>query len=396
MLVSKQSIRLPQQTSQQPTVVPLIQEYGLILSALILSLLGLTFIASTSLHIADKSFSEPLYYFWKQLNYLLLGVSITVVSLKLPLRLWQFLSVPLLFLSLLLLFIVLIPGIGKELNGSMRWITFGQINFQPSEFVKLFIILYLSGYLVRRSSEIQESITGFLKPVILVSFIAGLLLLEPDYGAVIVFFATVLGMLFLAGVPVRQFILWIIIVSLILLALLLFTPYRWERLTSFINPWSDPFNTGFQLTQALIAIGSGGLFGVGVGNSVQKLTYLPEAHTDFLFAILAEELGLFGVITVISLFGIVVFRVFLIAIRAERIALYFESYLTYGIGLIIGLQAAINLGVNMGLLPTKGLTLPFMSYGGSSLVITWLMLGLILRVDYETRRKASNSRQTEW
>ncbi len=399
MLISnKQPINLPKYSSRQFIIPPLIQEYYLILSCLILSLLGLTFIASASIHIADKLFNEPLYYFWKQFNYLAIGISIAIFSLKIPLRFWQMISVSLLFLSLFLLFIVLIPGIGKEINGSMRWIVFSQINFQPSEFVKLFIILYLSSYLVRRSNEIQESLSGFLNPVALVSLIAGLLLLEPDYGTVIVFFATVLSLLFLAGVPIKQFLLWIVIVSVVLIVLLLLAPYRWERLTSFINPWSDPFNSGFQLTQALIAIGSGGLFGVGLGNSVQKLTYLPEAHTDFLFAILAEELGLIGVVTVIGLFGLVIFRVFRIAIRAERIALYFESYLAYGIGLMIGLQAVINLGVNMGLLPTKGLTLPLVSYGGSSLVITWLMIGLSLRIDYETRQKVLNTRQpgTEW
>ncbi|HEC85579.1 MAG TPA: putative lipid II flippase FtsW, partial [Thioploca sp.] len=345
----------------------------------------LVMVASASINIAQTQFALPLYYFWRQLAYAGVGVALAIIVIFVPVPIWQRLSVPLLLLGLCLLIVVLIPGIGYEVNGSMRWMSLGGIRFQPSEAMKLFTILYMAGYLIRRREEVREALSGFLKPIAVVCLITSLLLFEPDYGAIVVLFTTVLGMLFLAGVPMRQFLLWVIIVTLALGTLIVLAPYRVERLTTFINPWADPFNSGFQLTQALIAIGRGGLFGVGLGNSVQKLAYLPEAHTDFLFAILAEELGLVGVIVVIGLFAFIVLHAFAIAIRAERKGLEYASYLAYGIGLIIGLQASTNLGVNMGLLPTKGLTLPLMSYGGSSLIVTCVMLALLLRVDYETR-----------
>jgi cell division protein FtsW len=368
----------------------------LILSSFTLLLLGLVLLASASINMAQTQFGEPLYYFWRQLAYSSVGVTLAFIIIFMPVKFWQRLSVPLLFLGMGLLILVLIPGIGYEVNGSMRWIKFGGIHFQPSEPMKLFMILYLAGYLMRRSEEVRETLSGFLKPIIIVCLITCLLLLEPDYGAIVVLFATVLGMLFLAGVPMRQFFLWVFIVALVLGLLIVFTPYRMQRLTTFLNPWADPFNSGFQLTQALIAIGRGELFGVGLGNSVQKLAYLPEAHTDFLFAILAEELGLVGVIFVIGLFSFIVLRAFTIAIRTEREGLDYASHLAYGIGLMIGLQTSINLGVNMGLLPTKGLTLPLMSYGGSSMIITCIMLALLLRVDYETRYMQINKVKDEW
>ncbi|MDY6993828.1 MAG: putative peptidoglycan glycosyltransferase FtsW, partial [Pseudomonadota bacterium] len=256
---------------------------------------------------------------------------------------------------------------------------------QPSEFIKLFMILYLADYLTRRSIEVKQTFGGFVKPLAVVCLITGLLLFEPDYGAIVVLFITVFGMLFLAGMPLRRFFLWVMLIMLALVIMMVLAPYRLERLTAFMNPWADPFDSGFQLTQALIAIGRGELFGVGLGNSVQKLTYLPEAHTDFLFAILAEELGLMGVIVVMSLLGFIVMRAFLLGRQAEQAKLHYAAFLAYGIGLAIGCQASINLGVNMGLLPTKGLTLPLMSYGGSSLVITCVMLALLLRVDSESQ-----------
>jgi cell division protein FtsW len=357
----------------------------LLFACLVLLLLGLIMVASTSMTLAQKQFAEPLYYFWKQLDYSGLGVSLAIFALFFPLHGWRILSVPLLLLGVILLILVLIPGIGHSVNGSMRWMNLGGMNFQPSELMKLLMILYLSGYLVRRNQAVRESLRGFINAMAVLICISSLILLEPDYGTTIVLFATVLGMLFLAGVPLQQFVLWVIIVSVALALLVLLAPYRLERLTTFMNPWADPFNSGFQLTQALIAIGRGELWGVGLGNSVQKLTYLPEAHTDFLFAILAEELGLAGVVVVIGLFGFIVLRAFAIAIQAERQGLHYAAYVGYGIGLIFGLQASMNLGVNMGLLPTKGLTLPFMSYGGSSMIISCLMLALLLRIDYETQ-----------
>lgn len=343
-------------------------------------------VVSTSMTLAQKQFADPLYYFWKQLTYTGLGLSSAFFIYFIPIHLWRVLSVFLLLLGIILLILVLIPGFGHVVNGSMRWIILGGINFQPSELMKFLMILYLSGYLIRRSQAVRESLHGFINAMAVLIFISSLILLEPDYGTTIVLFATTLGMLFLAGVPLRQFILWVIIVSVALGSLILLAPYRLERLTAFMNPWADPFNSGFQLTQALIAIGRGELWGVGLGNSVQKLTYLPEAHTDFLFAILAEELGLSGVVIVISAFGFIVLRAFAIAIQAERQGLYYAAYVGYGIGLAIGLQASMNLGVNMGLLPTKGLTLPLMSYGGSSMIVTCWMLAVLLRIDYERQR----------
>ncbi|HHB92687.1 MAG TPA: putative lipid II flippase FtsW [Thioploca sp.] len=357
---------------------------NLFLAVTVLILLGLVILTSASINISQTKFSEPLYFFWRQLSYIGMGMVLATIIIFIPIKTWQYWSISLLFLGILLLIMTLIPGIGHVVNGSMRWMNLGFIRFQPAELMKLFIVLYLAGYLVRRSKEVREALSGFLKPIAIVCIITSLLLLEPDYGTIVVLFLTVLGMLFLAGVPMRQFLWWVIIVMLVLSFLIILAPYRLERLTIFIDPWQDPFNSGFQLTQALIAIGQGELFGLGLGNSIQSVTYLPEAHTDFLFAILAEELGLVGVITVIGLFAFIILRIFAIAFRTERCGLHYAAYLTYGIGLIIGLQTSINLGVNMGLLPTKGLTLPLMSYGGSSIIVTFIMFAILLRIDYET------------
>ena len=374
---------------------PVNYDIGLILSSLTLLLLGLVMVASASINIAQIKFGEPLYYFWQQLASAGVGIILAILIIYMPIELWHRLSVPLLLLGMSLLILVLVPGIGYEVNGSMRWMTLGGIHFQPSEPMKLFMILYLADYLTRRHEKVRETLSGFLIPIFIVCLITSLLLLEPDYGTIVVLFATVLGMLFLAGVPMRQFILWVILVALALSLLIMLAPYRVQRLTTFMDPWADPFDSGFQLTQALIAIGRGEFFGVGLGSSVQKIAYLPEAHTDFLFAILAEELGLIGAAMVIGLFGFIVLRAFTIAIRTERQELDYASYLAYGIGFMIGLQASINLGVNMGLLPTKGLTLPLMSYGGSSMIMTCVMLALLLRVDHETRLKKGEKRKFE-
>jgi cell division protein FtsW len=275
--------------------------------------------------------------------------------------------------------------VGREVNGSTRWLHLGLFNLQASELVKLFVIVYLAGYLVRRGEEVRTTLKGFLKPLVILAALSVLLLLEPDFGTTAVMFATALGMMFLGGVRLWQFSALLALVVAVMAGVALSSPYRLERLTTFLDPWADPFNSGFQLTQALIAIGRGEWLGVGLGGSIQKLFYLPEAHTDFLFAVLAEELGLLGVMTVIVLFTLVVWRAFVIAYRAELSGNRFAGYLAYGIGMWIGLQAFINMGVNMGALPTKGLTLPLMSYGGSSIVVMCMAVALLMRVDYETR-----------
>ncbi len=366
-------------------------DWSLILSSLALLLLGLVMVASASLNVAQVTFGEPWYYFWKQLGSAGVGILLTVIVLQIPIDVWQRWSVPLLLTGLGLLILVLIPGLGHEVKGSMRWLRVGAVQIQPSELMKVCLILYLAGYLVRRREEVRDRVSGFVKPLVVVCVITGLLIVEPDYGTVVVLFGTVLGMLFLAGVPGRQFLLWVIVVTVVLLGVMLLAPYRVQRLTTFVNPWADPFASGFQLTQALIAIGRGGWLGVGLGNSVQKLTSLPEAHTDFLFAILAEELGLIGVVIVLSLFGWIIFRAFTIAKQAKRAKLEFASYVASGIGLAFGLQVAMNVGVNLGLLPTKGLTLPLMSYGGSSLVVSCVMVGLLARIIVDSGERIVDS-----
>lgn len=360
-------------------------------AALLLLAFGLIMIASASISIAEREFGAPLYFFWRQAAYAGIGLGLALGLTRIPVRFWHRCDKWILAVGALLLVAVLVPGLGKEINGSMRWFRFGGVSVQPSELVKLALIVYMAGYLVRRGDEVRTMLSGFFKPIGILAVLAALLLLEPDYGATVVLCATVLGMLFLGGVPLRIFFSWATVIAGIFAAILLVAPYRLERLSMFLDPWADPYGKGFQLTQALIAVGRGEWFGVGLGSSVQKLSYLPEAHTDFLFAVLAEELGLVGVVVVISLFVLVVSRAFMIGYRSEGKGRLFEAYLAYGVGLVVGLQAFINIGVNLGVLPTKGLTLPLMSYGGSSVVATCAAIGLLLRIDYETRYQISRA-----
>ena len=348
--------------------------------------LGLVMVASSSITIAEKNYGEPLYYFWRQLTSAALGISIAILVLRIPMKIWEKAGGFLLFLGFLLLVLVLIPGIGYEVNGSMRWIRSWPFPIQASEPVKFFVIIYLAGYLVRRQSEVRTSFSGFIKPIILLTILSALLLFEPDYGACVVLFTAALGMMFLGGVPISRFISWMCVALAALASLAVLSPYRMKRLISFIDPWQDPFNSGFQLTQALIAFGRGDWLGSGLGSSVQKLFYLPEAHTDFVFAVLAEEFGLIGSILVIVIYSFIVWRAFVIGQVAESAEKPFSAYVAYGTGLIIGIQAFINIGVNMGVLPTKGLTLPLLSYGGNSLIVTCLFLAVLLRVDFENRK----------
>ncbi len=348
--------------------------------------LGLVMVASSSIAIADRQFHEPLYYFWRQMFSVAIGMSFIIAALKIPLSVWEFLSVPLLVLGLLLLILVLIPGVGREVNGSTRWISMGSLALQASEPVKLCVIVYLAGYMVRHGEHVRSNFAGFIRPICVLTIVAGLLLLEPDYGSCVVLFATALGMLFMGGVPLGRFFAWVLTAVVVLASLAILSPYRLQRLMSFVDPWQDPFNSGFQLTQALIAFGRGDWFGVGLGSSVQKLFYLPEAHTDFVFSVFAEEFGLMGTTILILLFSFLVWRAFVIGHIAERMGKLFAAYLAYGIGLIIGVQVFINMGVNLGVLPTKGLTLPLLSYGGNSMIITCLLLGILLRVEVENRQ----------
>ncbi len=369
-------------------------DYELLFSILILLGLGIVMVASTSMGISESKFGEPFHYLSRQLLFVLVGGVFAVAVFKLPLQLWQHIGFILLLVSAVLLVAVLIPDVGKTVNGSSRWLPMGPFNFQVSEFVKLVVPIYMAGYLVRHAEEVRGSFTGFLKPMGILSVFSVLLLLEPDFGATVIIMATALGMLFLSGVRFGQFFLLLALIASAMVLLAVFSPYRWERLTTFLNPWADPFDSGFQLTQALIAFGQGEWFGVGLGSGVQKLFYLPEAHTDFLYATLAEELGLVGSVVVILLFGFIVWRAFGIGQRALRIKKVFEAHLAHGLGLWFGLQAFVNLGVNMGMLPTKGLTLPLMSYGGSSLIVTCIAAALLLRIDYEVRGHVKKQEQS--
>jgi len=357
----------------------------LIVAVLALMSLGLLMVASSSISIATRALGDPLYYFWRQSAYVAIGLVMMLVATRIPLPVWRKLGPVLLGIGAVMLLLVFVPALGREVNGSVRWLSLGPINLQPSEPMKLFMVLYLAGYLVRRGELLRSTVGGFIRPMSILAVIAVVLLLEPDYGATVVLIATALGMLFLGGVPFWSFVGWAAFVVVSMGMVVIAAPYRVERLLTFLNPWADPFGSGFQLTQALIAIGSGEWFGVGLGSSVQKLFYLPEAHTDFLFAVLAEELGLLGVLVVILLFTFVVWRAIAIGTRAELAGHAYGAYLAYGIALLIGLQAFVNIGVNMGILPTKGLTLPLMSYGGSSLLVNCFAVGLVMRVDHELR-----------
>ena len=381
--------RLATSASKATAVIkPLMYDPWLVGAVVLLTSFGFIMVSSASLHIAAESYGQPWFYSLRQLIFIGLGLGAGFIAFNIPVSVWQKLGPWLLLIGLILLVVVLIPGVGRTVNGATRWIDLGVFNLQVSEMMKLFVIVYLAGYLVRRGDEVRTSFKGFLKPMVLLSLVALLLLLEPDFGASAVIMATALAMMFIGGVRLWQFGLLVLLVSAAMAVLAVTSPYRMERLTTFLNPWADPFNSGFQLTQALIAIGRGEIWGVGLGSGVQKLFYLPEAHTDFLFAVLAEEFGLIGSLLVISLFVVFVVRAFLIARQAEMKGEQFGAYMAYGLGLWLGLQAFINIGVNMGVLPTKGLTLPLMSYGGSSVVVCCVAVALLLRIDFELRRSA--------
>jgi cell division protein FtsW len=362
-------------------------DLGLLYAVLITLGFGLVMMASASFSVAERELGEPTYYLSHQVAYIVVGLLAGAwIAAYLPLDFLERNGGRLLIIAFAVLILVLLPGIGKEVNGSTRWLSLGVTRIQPSELAKLLTIIYLAGYLVRRGEEVRSAVRGFIKPMALLAVLCVLLLAEPDFGTAAVLMGTAMGMMFLGGVRLWQFGVLLAFVLLALAGLAISSPYRMARVTAFLDPWADPFASGFQLTQALIAFGRGEWFGVGLGSSIQKLFYLPEAHTDFLFAVVAEELGLAGSIAVIALFTFIVARSFMIARRAETAGRPFAAYLAYGLGLWFGLQAYTNIAVNMGLLPTKGLTLPLMSSGGSSMVAACVATGLLLRVDVESRR----------
>ena len=355
----------------------------LLMNVAAILLLGLVMMTSASVSIADRQVHEPLYYLERETVGVALGLVAALLAMAIPTSLWERLGMPLLLFAFLLLVIVLIPGVGHEVNGSRRWLRFGVMSFQTSELARVLLLTYLASYVVRRQAELKQELKGFLKPLGVLMGAAALLLVQPDFGAATVLMATGLSVLFLAGVKLRHFFALVALAAGGMALIAVTSAYRLKRLTAFLDPWADPFNSGFQLTQSLIAIGRGELFGVGLGSSVQKLFYLPEAHTDFVFAVLAEELGLAGVLVTLALFMTLVWRAFHISRLAAKAGLAFQAYCASGFGVWLGLQTFINVGVNLGLLPTKGLTLPLMSYGPSSVLVTLGWLGLLMRIHHE-------------
>jgi cell division protein FtsW len=344
---------------------------------------GFVILASASITISDNTVGEPFFYVERQLVAALIGGAAAFACLFVPMRVWQRLSPLMLLTGIALLCLVLVPGVGHEVNGSTRWVRFGVINLQVSEPARLCLFIYLAGYVVRQQKALRERFVGFLRPMLVLTLSCALLLAQPDFGAAIVLLATALIILFVGGARIRDFLLFFSTTLIAMTALAMTSPYRMKRLTGFLDPWSDPFDSGFQLTQSLIAIGRGEWFGVGLGGSVQKLFYLPEAHTDFVFAVFAEEFGLLGSLILIGLFIALLWRIFRLALRASSAEKYFEAYLAIGLGTWLGLQAFTNVAVNMGLLPTKGLTLPLVSYGRSSLIVTMVSIGLLMRIHHE-------------
>tara|TARA_R110002110_G_scaffold91264_2_gene237598 strand:- start:224958 stop:226097 length:1140 start_codon:yes stop_codon:yes gene_type:complete len=369
-------------TVMQQSVVP---DKVLLLVGLALLMVGLVAISSASIEYADWHFDNAWHHTRRHLVYLLLAVAGAAVVYRVPTQVWLKTGWVWLFVALGLLILVLIPGVGREVNGSQRWLPLGPFTLQPSEFAKLAMVVYLAGYMVRREHEVRHQWQGFLKPMAVLFAATLLLMIEPDFGATVIVAGTAFGMLFLAGVKLGHFLIVLLGALAALLVLVVSEPYRVKRLTAYTDPWADPFNTGFQLTQSLIAFGRGEWLGVGLGNSVQKLFYLPEAHTDFVFSIWAEETGFVGAMTLIALFCALIGRIMWVGRKTLLAGNPFGAYVCFGVALVFSGQAFVNMGVSAGLLPTKGLTLPFVSYGGTSLIVCCAMLALVLRIDRDTR-----------
>lgn len=355
-------------------------------TAVTLVLTGFVMITSASMDVAAERFGGPFFFSQRHGFFIILAAVASIIAVRIPIKYWEKYGPVLLGIGFVLLLLVLIPGIGREVNGSQRWISLGPLNLQASEIAKFCMVIYVAGYLVRRLSEVRSSWGGVVKPVLPLAFFVFLLLGEPDYGAAVVLMGTVMGMIFLGGMRFTQFIMVLSCAVGLIMVMAVAQPYRMARLKSFQDPWADPFGSGYQLSQAQIAFGRGEWFGTGLGNSVQKLFYLPEAHTDFVYSVLAEEFGLIGALLVVVLYGIMICRIFLIGRQAEKQKQFFMGYVAYGFGLVFAAQALINIGVNVGALPTKGLTLPLLSYGGSSLLVCAVMIAIVIRIDFELKR----------
>lgn len=349
----------------------------------VLIVIGLTMVASSSISISEKRFGVPDHYLMRQLFAVGLGGVVAYLFFQVPLSMWEQHRGKLFLFAIFLLIAVLI--FGREINGSKRWLPLVVMNFQPSEFMKFIVVIFMAGYLDRHASAVKESFEAVIRLALPFGLMAVLLLMEPDYGSTFVIAIVITGMLLIAGAPWRYFVLTVLPMVTILVSLVVTSEYRMARVSSFLDPWQDPFGAGYQLTQALIASGSGEWFGAGLGGSIQKLLYLPDAHTDFLFSIYGEEFGFIGVAFLIALYVAILYRLFRIGRKALDANHFFGGMVAFGIGIWIILQAGINMGVNLGAFPTKGLTLPFMSYGGSSVLMLSIAMAMIFRIDYETR-----------
>ena len=370
---------MPRSVAQHRSLLAIDPLLGVLGLALIL--VGLIAISSASIEYGDWHYGNPWHHTQRHLVYILAATVAGVITYRIPVGFWEQTGWAWLLVALALLVLVLVPGIGKEVKGSQRWIQLGAFTFQPSELAKVALVIYLAGYMVRQEEEVRGNWRGFLKPMAVVGAVALLLMVEPDFGATVICAGTAMGMLFLGGVRLGHFLLMLLVGLLGLVALVFSAPYRVARLTAYTDPWADPFGAGFQLIQSLIAFGRGEWLGVGLGNSVQKLFYLPEAHNDFVFSIWAEETGFIGAMLVMGLFAALIGRILWVARQALSQEQKFGAYVCYGTALIFSGQAFVNMGVSSGLLPTKGLTLPFVSYGGTSLIMSCCLLALVLRVE---------------
>lgn len=364
---------------------------GLILVVVLLLSFGLLMMTSASVEIANSNHGDPFFFLKRQLFFVALGGFVALVTMNISIRFWYSASGVLLMIAFALLVLVLIPGVGRVVNGSARWIDLGFYNLQPSELAKIFIVIYMAAFLERHRDEVVERWSGFIKPMLILATAIVLLHFEPDHGAMVILMVTTFSMLFLAGARLHRFVLIVLICIGAVTSLAVMKPYVMDRFSSFLNPWAAEyvFGEGYQLTQALIGFGRGEWFGTGLGNSIQKLYFLPEAHTDFVLAIIAEELGMVGIGVVITLFVLLVSQAFKTGKDAEQRGDLFPAYAAYGIALLFASQILINLGVSTGLLPTKGLTLPFLSYGGNSLLVSCFMAALLVRIQYENAQADS-------
>ena len=376
-----------QATHQKPRIMADFDQ-ALVWSAVLLLSIGLVMIYSASIAIAEAQFGADRagHYLLRHSAYLGVGLLLGLIAFQVPMQTWQKYVTYLLMTSILLLMLVLVPGIGHEVNGSQRWISLYVVNIQPSEFMKFCMVLYAADYVNRKAADLNSFFKGFVPIAIVLSIVGALLLLEPDFGAFFVVAALAMSILFLGGVSLKIFVSLIAILAFGLYELILSSPYRLNRVIAFMDPWADPYGKGYQLSHALIAFGRGEWLGVGLGGSVEKLFYLPEAHTDFLMAVIAEEMGFVGVAIVVILFAFLIIRAFRIGMQANRLDKGFNALVAQGIGIWFGVQSFINMGVNMGLLPTKGLTLPLLSFGGSGVVANLIALGVLLRIDWENRQ----------